>query len=216
VIQCVERASRAYRCKNEERSLSDGAAGPSQPALRAGNDLIKPAPARRDRCDQRGAGLGANGSKSCGGIDDGTMISRRRFIGIFVHGMRGKAQRRPISAPRSATRRSRCAGDGELRPRPQIGFVRHVAEWPHPNRRAGSPLYGRGTVASRILAQVGLGPTFEVAIERRSPACLLIAGSIKELHHVRSGIGDGDRTAIRVVTLEHLRKGLRMQHGISS
>src|SRR6266566_771851 len=28
------------------------------------------------------------GRRSCGGIDDGTMISRRRFIGIFVHGMR--------------------------------------------------------------------------------------------------------------------------------
>ena len=26
--------------------------------------------------------------RSCGGIDDGTMISRHRFIGIFVHGMR--------------------------------------------------------------------------------------------------------------------------------
>jgi hypothetical protein len=26
----------------------------------AGNDLIKPTPATRDRCDERGAGLGAN------------------------------------------------------------------------------------------------------------------------------------------------------------
>src|SRR5947209_11536358 len=29
----------------------------------AGNILIKPTPATRDRCDERGAGLGANGSK---------------------------------------------------------------------------------------------------------------------------------------------------------
>src|SRR5437667_11318362 len=42
----------------------------------AGNNLIKPTPATRDRCDERGAGLGA----SCGDIDTGTMISRRRFI----------------------------------------------------------------------------------------------------------------------------------------
>ena len=29
----------------------------------AGNNLIEPMPATRDRCDERGAGLGANGSK---------------------------------------------------------------------------------------------------------------------------------------------------------
>jgi hypothetical protein len=49
-----------------------------------GDDLIKPKPAACCRCDERGA----VGRQSCVDMEAGTMISRRRFIGVFFHGMR--------------------------------------------------------------------------------------------------------------------------------
>jgi hypothetical protein len=47
----------------------------------AGNDLIKPTPAARDRCDKRGASLSADRASVLQRCRLGTMISRRRFDG---------------------------------------------------------------------------------------------------------------------------------------
>jgi hypothetical protein len=46
--------------------------------------------------------------------------------------------------------------------------------------------------------------------------CLLIADSIKKLHHVWPRIGDAASMEMRVAIFEWARKGLRVQHGLSS
>ena len=66
--------SRLHEFRHEERErdrhidLSNAACLPRSDLLdtgdAAGNDLTKPTPATRDRCNKRGAGLGANGSKT--------------------------------------------------------------------------------------------------------------------------------------------------------
>jgi len=82
------------------------------------------------------------------------------------------------------------------------------------DERISEPIARGGRIEN--LVQVRLGPTFDVAIKWRSLVCLLTAGSIEELHHVRSGTGYTARAAMRFWTLEWARKGWRIQHSISS
>jgi hypothetical protein len=65
------------------------------------------------------------------------------------------------------------------------------------------------------LVWVRLGPPCTVAIEQRTMRFLFIAVSIKKLHHVQPSIGDASREMCDA-TLEWVRKGWRVQHGLSS
>ena len=89
---CLHEFGREERERDRHIDLSNAAFVPCSDLLDtgdgAGNDLIKPTSATRDRCDERDAGLGANGPKVVWRPRTGTMISRRRFIGVFFHGMR--------------------------------------------------------------------------------------------------------------------------------
>jgi len=71
---CLDEFGREERERDRHIDLSDAAFVPRSDLLDsgdgAGNDLIKPTSATRDRCDERGASLGANGSK---------IVWRRRY-----------------------------------------------------------------------------------------------------------------------------------------
>jgi len=64
------------------------------------------------------------------------------------------------------------------------------------DERIGEPIARGGRIED--LFQVGLRPTFDVSIKWCSPICVLIADSIEEPHHLRSGIVHATRVAIHL------------------
>jgi len=61
----------------------------------AGNDLIKPTPATRDRCDERGAG-GGDPQRSEAGVPEGTQAGKGRWFSIAAHA-RPRSNGNPIT-----------------------------------------------------------------------------------------------------------------------
>ena len=82
------------------------------------------------------------------------------------------------------------------------------------DQRPGKPI----SQASRVqdFIDVGLSPTFAMAIKRRDPACILIARSIDEPCWACSAIYDAYRVCNECLTLGWIRDRWRMQGGMAT
>src|SRR5215471_12324214 len=82
----------------------------------AGNDLIKPAPATRDRSDQRGAGLGAYGSKLVSRPEVRSLVPGETAIALILASSLWAPQTRSWRQPAPHVRdRSSCPHQAQIK-----------------------------------------------------------------------------------------------------